>query len=62
MDGKGNLFIADAGNFRVRKVTPGGTISTVAGNGMYGSAGDGGPATAAQINAQASPSTAPATS
>jgi uncharacterized protein (TIGR03437 family) len=52
VDGKGNLFIADYGNIRVRKVTPDGIITTVAGTGTLGSTGDGGPATAAQINAQ----------
>jgi secreted PhoX family phosphatase len=50
VDMAGNLFIADSDNNRVRKVTPGGVISTVAGNGASGFSGDGGPATAAQIN------------
>jgi hypothetical protein len=45
----GNLFIADYGNHRVRKVTPGGVISTVAGNGTAGFSGDGGPATSARL-------------
>ena len=49
-DRAGNLFIADPGNFRVRKVSSGGVISTVAGNGTKGSSGDGGPATSAQLN------------
>jgi sugar lactone lactonase YvrE len=49
VDGTGNLFIADTNNQRIRKVTPDGTISTVAGNGTYGFAGDSGAATAAQI-------------
>ncbi len=50
VDAAGNLFIADAGNNRIRKVTPGGVISTVAGNGTQGFSGDGGPATSAQLN------------
>ena len=50
LDGAGNLYIADYGNNRIRKVTPGGTISTVAGNGTFGAAGDGGPATSANLN------------
>ena len=49
VDAAGNLFIADTGNFRVRKVTPQGVISTVAGNGHGGVNGDGGPAPAAQL-------------
>jgi trimeric autotransporter adhesin len=49
VDGDGNLYIADTFNSRVRKVAPGGTITTVAGTGTYGSGGDGGPATAAQL-------------
>jgi sugar lactone lactonase YvrE len=48
VDAAGNVFIADSGNFRVRKVSPDGIISTVAGNGVVpvspGGAGDGGPA------------------
>jgi sugar lactone lactonase YvrE len=50
LDTAGNIFIADTGNNRVRKVTPGGVISTVAGNGTHGFSGDGGPATSAQLN------------
>ena len=48
-DADGNLYIADLGNRRVRKVTLGGVISTVAGNGTFGSSGDGGPATSAEL-------------
>ena len=44
VDASGNLFIADNGNNRIRKVSAGGIISTVAGNGNYGFSGDGGPA------------------
>lgn len=49
-DDTGNLYIADSGNRRVRKVDSGGTITTVAGNGMGGSDGDGGPATSASMD------------
>jgi hypothetical protein len=38
----GGYLIADAGNDRVRRVFPDGTINTVAGTGMYGFSGDGG--------------------
>jgi hypothetical protein len=50
VDQAGNLFIGDHGNSCVRKVTPGGIITTVAGNGTAGFSGDGGPATSAQLN------------
>jgi uncharacterized protein (TIGR03437 family) len=50
VDSSGNLYIADAANHRVRKVTPAGVISTVAGNGHPGFSGDNGPAAAAQLN------------
>ena len=49
LDGAGNLYIADTGNHRIRKVNSAGVISTVAGNGTRGYGGDGGPATAAQL-------------
>lgn len=50
VDNAGDLFIADSGNNRVRKVSVGGAISTVAGNGTPGYSGDGGPATSAALN------------
>ncbi len=49
VDASGNLFIADRGNNRIRKVSTGGTITTVAGNGTGVSSGDGGTATAAGL-------------
>jgi trimeric autotransporter adhesin len=45
----GSLYIADFGNARIRKVTPNGIISTIAGNGIQGTAGDGGPAIKASL-------------
>jgi sugar lactone lactonase YvrE len=49
VDASGNLYIADAGNSRVRRVSPSGIITTVAGTGTYGFSGDGGPAADAQL-------------
>ena len=46
----GELLIADTGNKRVRRVSPAGVISTVAGTGEAGFSGDAGPATAARLN------------
>jgi sugar lactone lactonase YvrE len=45
----GTVYIADLDNARVRKVSPDGIISTVAGTGTVGSDGDGGPAASAQL-------------
>ena len=53
VDAAGDLFIADAGNNRVREVSPTGLITTVAGSGAFGTAGDGGQATAASISGPA---------
>jgi trimeric autotransporter adhesin len=50
VDAAGNLFIADRGNNRVRKVSAAGVISTLAGDGSSAFGGDGGPATSAKIN------------
>jgi len=49
-DGTGNLYIADSDNNRIRKVSPTGIITTVAGNGNAGYSGDGGPAAGGQFN------------
>ncbi len=51
VDGAGNVYIADAFNYRIRRVDADGNISTIAGTGASGFSGDGGPATAAQLNA-----------
>ncbi|MBI4889575.1 MAG: hypothetical protein HY821_03050 [Acidobacteria bacterium] len=50
LDGNGNLYIAEYKGHRVRRVTPSGVITTVVGTGVEGGAGDGGPATAAQLS------------
>jgi sugar lactone lactonase YvrE len=48
--GDGSLLFSDYGNHRVRRIASDGTISTVAGNGTEGFSGDGGAASAAQLN------------
>jgi len=54
IDGSGNLYIADYGNGRIRRINTSGIISTLAGNGqsisINGNCGDGGPATAAELD------------
>jgi sugar lactone lactonase YvrE len=49
LDPSGGLLIADSANYRIREVSPSGAIRTVAGSGTFGSSGDNGPATAADI-------------
>ena len=53
-DPNGNLYIADTNNRRVRRITPGGIISTFAGNGSTGFSGDGGPALQASFSSPTS--------
>jgi len=50
-DGAGNFYFADTNNNRIRKASATGIITTVAGTGITGYSGDGGPATAATLNA-----------
>lgn len=50
VNGAGEVFIADFRNSRIRKISSGGTIDTVAGDGSVNFAGDSGPATDAQLN------------
>lgn len=53
LDSTGNVYIADTGNSRVRRVDSTGVITTVAGPGEYPTIGDGGPATSAFLNSPA---------
>jgi sugar lactone lactonase YvrE len=48
-DANGNLYISDFDGFRIRKVNTSGIINTIAGNGIFGSSGDGGLASASQV-------------
>lgn len=50
MDASGNLFIADSGNNRIRKISSAGIIKTIAGTGAAGYSGDNGPALQATFN------------
>jgi trimeric autotransporter adhesin len=50
VDGSGNYYFSDSTNSVVRKITTAGVITTIAGTGTAGYGGDGGPATAAQLN------------
>jgi trimeric autotransporter adhesin len=50
LDGKGNLYVVDVANLRVRRIAADGTITTAAGNGAAGASGDGGPAALARLN------------
>ena len=52
VDNNGDLFIGDTGNARIREVNLStGVITTIAGTGTWGYSGNGGPATAAELNA-----------
>ena len=49
VDKHGNVYICDTENNRIRKIDATGVITTIAGTGVAGTGGDGGPATAAEI-------------
>jgi sugar lactone lactonase YvrE/pimeloyl-ACP methyl ester carboxylesterase len=50
VDSLGNVYIADTGHRRIRKIGPTGIITTIAGNGEIGDSGDGGPAVSARFD------------
>jgi len=50
IDNSGNVYFSDFENYRIRKVSSSGILTTIAGNGTAAYSGDGGPATAAEIN------------
>jgi sugar lactone lactonase YvrE len=52
-DHQGNLMVLDQRNFRIRRITPDGDVSSPIGVGTAGFAGDGGPAVEAQLKFEA---------
>ena len=50
VDAAGNIYVADADDNRVRRISTSGVIQTIAGTGHAGFSGDGGPGSSAQIN------------
>lgn len=50
VDAAGNIYVADTSNQRIRKVSPQGIITTIAGTGVQGFSGDGGPGSLAQLS------------
>jgi hypothetical protein len=55
VDSAGNIYIADSDNNRIRLIAKTGNITTVAGNGFQGFAGDGGPAVNAALDTPRAP-------
>ena len=50
LDADGNIYVTCSGGHRIRRIDASGSISTVAGTGVQGSSGDGGPAVEAQLD------------
>jgi sugar lactone lactonase YvrE len=50
VDGANNVFLSEESGNRVRRISASGTITAMAGTGVLGFGGDGGPATAAQLS------------
>ncbi|MBI4465792.1 MAG: hypothetical protein HY647_13895, partial [Acidobacteria bacterium] len=50
LDDRGNIYFSDSNDYRVRKITPDGLVTTVAGTGAYGYSGDGDKATLAELS------------
>jgi uncharacterized protein (TIGR03437 family) len=50
IDAAGNVYVAEFFGYRIRKISPSGIVTTVAGSGSRGFSGEGGPATNAQIS------------
>ena len=60
MDAVGNLYFADSANHRIRRISPTGTITTVAGQGTEAFAGDDAPAVSASLDSPRSVAVSPA--
>ncbi len=60
IDAAGNIYVADSGNNRVRRISAAGTITTAAGQGTEAFAGDGAPAVAASLDSPRAVAISPA--
>ena len=60
IDAVGNLYLSDSANQRIRRISPSGVITTVAGQGTEAFAGDGAPAVSASLDTPRSAAISPA--